>query len=179
MNKLVSIMLITLATTSICCAKVSIDNVDDAIEQSKLGRLKGLLHRLDREEMTLQKKTKLYDSFYDSACDIVDQRKEAISLIGNWKDLGKMIAGSLLTIGGAVAIGLGILYSGPGDSQIERAGTIGKYFGPPVGLAGLYLFYKGVTCSVQQGWRADAQAIEAFVESRLNEIDGSGNTDPV
>lgn len=170
-----------LALTAQSFAAVDTEKVEAAIEEASLSRLKSLLNKIDREELTQPARKKMYRGFYDTATDATEQREQSISIVGNWRDAAKTGGGLLKVLVGA---GLAVLSI---NEDISPGGRNPGYsFNTPVlavGLAGiisgLVFMYKGITCSTQKGQLAQAKAIEKYLKGRLKQIEeeqpASGN----
>ncbi len=161
MKKLYSLTLATCALVNLCSAAVDTDKLEEAIEQSELGRVKALLNKAERSEMTSPARKKMLMNLYDSATEVVERHTSSLSLIGNWRDVAKTISGALLTTVSGMALFVA--------AAKRRAGFLagGIFFG----AVGLPLLYKGITCTTQQGKIAQAKTVEKFLEGRLSDVE--------
>ncbi len=171
MKKLYISALIAAAMMS-CHARVSHEEIDDLIETSSMGRLKALLKKFDRQSKKKQLKMKAYYSFYDAACEMVDQRKESMWVFGCWQDAAKTVSGSILGLGGFAATTFGFALSSSLNNEREEAfASAIKIGGVVVTPIGLYLLYRGLTCSTQQSRHQDAQEVEEYLDKRIIELE--------
>ncbi len=169
MKRIYSLALAVCALVSFSYAGDTLEQLEEAIAQSRLSRVKTLLHKLAREKkMTDHARTKMLGNLYDTAAEMTDKRIENLSLIGNWRDVAKTVVGTLFTLGGATAAGLGILYSGSTNRNLENACYLGKIGGAVLAPLGAYLFYRGFTCSTQKSMITEATEVEEYIDNVLN-----------
>ena len=148
--------------TSVCSAAIDTDKLEEALEQSELGRVKSLLTKTERQEMTPLARKKLLVNLYDSAVEITEQRTSNISLIGHWRDTAKSVSGTVLTALSGLCLTLAVFNS---NNIRVRAGVVGLLSG----AIGLPLLYKGITCTFQKGQIAQAKTVEKFLKGKLTE----------
>ena len=164
MKNLIYLLASLCIATSVCSAAIDTDKLEEALEQSELGRVKSLLTKTERQEMTPLARKKLLVNLYDSAVEITEQRTSNISLIGHWRDTAKSVSGTLLTVfSGAGFLGA---YLGDRDQRLTAA-----IIGALTGAIGLPLLYKGITCTFQKGQIAQAKTVEKFLKGKLTEVE--------
>ncbi len=163
MKKLMYVATLALATQ--CYAEINTEKIEEAIEQSSLPRVKSLLGRADLEEMTAKARKKLYRDFYDLAVETTENRTQNVSIVGNWRDILKTGSGVAALVLSGFA-GLGSLDT---DNQGRITGFNKLWLGSlGLGVASVYLLYKGITCSAQKAEVAVAKSIEKYIKSKLN-----------
>jgi len=180
MNKIVSIALLMIATHSITA--ITTNKIDKAIEDSSVSKLKSALRGFEREEMTPEMRMKYLKDFSQAAADLIEQREESCSIVGNWQDIAKAATGGVLALVGSFmtysTMNFGDLFSRRGQAPmarrpfgVEDQSFIGSWPEFAGGLAvltgGCYLLYKGLTCSTQKAQIAQAQAIEELLLEKL------------
>ncbi len=168
MKKLYGIMWAVCSLGSYSWAAVPIEQLEEAITQSRVSRIKCLLHKVGKEQMSEQARTKLLGNLYDTAAELTDKRIDSKSLIGSWRDMAKTIFGTLCFSGGIIGLAVGIQYSTSNDQRIANASYYGRIGSCLLTSLGAYLFYKGVTCSSQQSMIDQATEVEEYIDSVLN-----------
>jgi hypothetical protein len=151
------------------CIAFDTDRVEEAIEQLSLSKVKSQCNKIDRNEsLTAQARKKLYRHLYGLATDSTKERTDSLSLFVSWRDMAKVASGSILA-----CIGMPLIIGGLGiSSPIERrrldivplaiaAGSVAE-------AIGIYLLYKGITCSAQRAEIDMAKSIEKYLKGKLN-----------
>lgn len=169
MKKIYGLILAACALVSFCHAGDTLEKLEEAIAQSRLSRVKTLLNKTARDKnMSQQARTKMLGNLYDTAAEVTDKRIENLWLLGNWRDIAKTFTGTLFTLGGVAALGLGVVYGGSTNQQVETACFWGKIGGSILAPLGAFLFYKGFTCSSQRSMIAEATEVEEYIDGILN-----------
>jgi len=170
MNKKL-LFIAAIAFTSQLFSEVNIDKVEEAIEKSHIATVKAALTKLKHDSLSLAEKKKYLENFYDSAAELVDTRKESLSLTGNWKDVAKTTFGTLFILTGLAGVGFSFILADRnhryGPHAVER---LRKASGV-IALLGLPILYKGLTCSSQKAVIKKAEEVEQIVETAYNEVE--------
>ncbi len=149
----------TLALASQCYAEINTEKIEEAIEQSSLPRVKSLLGKVERGEMTAKARKKLYMNFYDLAVETTENRTQNLSIVGNWRDMLKTGVGITGLLFSALAATIGT----DRDDYLPR--------GLGFGVLGAYLLYRGITCSTQKAEIASAKSVEKYIKGKLTNLD--------
>lgn len=177
MNKVISIVMLSLAFVSVKADENStrIEQITTAIEESDLVRVKTLWRRLDSSLEILDEKEKVLKALVKTASHIAEDSKTTPGIGGGGRNYKLVVAGFGLwavSIGGAVA-GRLILDGGSVD-QAKFIGGI-ALFGGSMGLAyyaGTLMRdgWNGSSDQITAGGRSKAKIVEAYLESRLQEL---------
>jgi len=146
------------------------NKIDKAIEDSSIITLKSALGRFEREEMTPEMRMKYLKEFSQAAADLIEQREESCSVVGNWRDIAKTTSGGALALAGSL-----VAYDGINFRSKEIKSWPQLTGGLAVLTGGGYLLYKGLTCSTQKAQIAQAHAIEKLLKDKL----GANGSDSV
>ncbi len=153
----------TLALATQCYAEIHTEKIEEAIEQSSLPRVKSLLGKVERGEMTAKARKKLYMNFYDLAVETTENRTQNLSMVGNWRDMlrtGLGVTGLLLS---------GLTMSFGTDQGDDMPRWLG------FGVLGVYFLYRGIACSAQKAEIASAKSVEKYIKGKLTKLDVSSD----
>jgi hypothetical protein len=181
MKNLYSILFVVSIFAGYCGAVIPLEQLEQAIAQSRLSRVKSLLSKVGREELSEQARMKLLGNLYDMAAELTDKRLESLSLFGNWRDAAQFFLG---IIGLPVGIGGLVMSIAASDSrrqQIVDACFYGKIASGILICGGAYSLYKGITCSTQQALIAQATEVEEYIDKAFTQTEllEGGNEDNV
>ncbi len=95
MKKLFCATLASCILVTLCQAEFNTRRLEDAIEKSDLARVKALLKKLDKEEMTPQARKKMLENLYDIAEDVSQERTTGLSSTGGWLATMRKVVGVL------------------------------------------------------------------------------------
>lgn len=168
MKRLYGLIWLVSVIGSSCLATIPLEELELAIAQSRLGRVKSLLHKVGREPLSEQARVKLLGNLYDTAAELTDKRIDSLSLIRSWRDMGKLLVGTTGFISGIAALTASVLFSTSNDKRIADASFYGKIASAFLIPGGAYLAYKGYTCSGQRDMIAQATEVEEYIDSVLN-----------
>jgi len=144
------------------------ESFEQAIAQSRLGRIKSLLGKVVREGMPDKARTKLLGNLYDMAAERTDKYIDSFALWGNWRDLAKLCLGSTCFVGGIAGLAASIALNNPNDPRTVEVCRYGKIASGIIIPLGAYLWYQGFTCSTQRTLIVQATEVEEYIDNVLN-----------
>lgn len=157
------------------------EKLEKAIEAGKIDKVRSLLKNYESKNPSAQERKVLLQYLAKTASDVVENRKEKLSLGGNIRDIltyqEREKARDIGLMGiGAGLVALGVWYGQSAyavkdgrafrDLDADRWKNVTYYGGiATVGaLFGGYALYKGFTCAMQNNALVAAQKIESFLQ---------------
>ena len=171
MKKFFSIAMILLAVGSISAEAPSLDKITKAIKESHTARVTSAWSRIDRYTESSEEKRKILNELIDIATDVSDDKGEAPA-VGGGKNYPKLIGGGLLFAAGIAGL-VGFVYLQNTLHRRQDEYLHWGLFGVSVVVesGGTYLFKSGWKSAPSVAGKTEAQAIEAFLEDRLQDLD--------
>ncbi len=182
------VALISLGAAPLFAARTdrNIKKIEDAITAGDLGQVKSALRKLDKQELSLEKKKALYERLQEKATDEKEEFASSMIFYNDTIDSLNVLAGVLSALWGALVVTRPSEYF-EGAYRVQR-NVDPEHFdnvvqwhkigvGTFLGAASVACFYRGLTCSSQNVLLKNYEEIESYLDNQLNVLEFAEDED--